>query len=196
MVNWIFDNVALLLEIIAVIFGIVYVLLISKNNILGWIFGIIGSVLSIYLFIVYAKLYAESVLYLFYVAAGIYGWMSWKKQKEPGEVYQKSLKTHALIVLTGAILSILFYYIMTYFFEGAEKPLIDSFTTVFSFIATYLTTKKWIGNWIYWVVIDVVSIYLYYSRGLEIYALLMFSYSIIAVYGYLQWKKLNVVRDV
>ena len=78
--------------------------------------------------------------------------------------------------------------------EEAEKPLIDSFTTIFSFIATYLMAKKWIENWLYWIVIDGVSVYLYYTRGLEIYALLMFAYTIIVVYGYFEWKKLEVVK--
>ena len=83
---------------------------------------------------------------------------------------------------------------MIYFFSGAKKPLTDSFTTIFSFIATYLTTKKWIENWIYWIVIDAVTTYLYFSRGLEVYSLLMLAYSIIAIYGYLEWKKLEVVK--
>ena len=69
MVSWLSKNLELLIEIVAVIFGIAYVFLAAKNKISCWIFGIIGSVLSIFLFVFYAKLYAESVLYLFYVFA-------------------------------------------------------------------------------------------------------------------------------
>lgn len=194
MVHWIFNNFPLLLEIIAVIFGVVYIFLAAKNKISCWVFGIIGSLLSIYLFIVYAKLYAEAVLYLFYVFAGIYGWITWKNQKEHQEVYQRLFSIHVIVIGIGTVLSLLLYFSLTYLFEDAQKPLIDSFTTIFSFIATYLTTKKWIENWIYWIVIDAISTYLYFSRGLEIYALLMLAYSFIAVYGYLQWKKLKVIR--
>ena len=88
----------------------------------------------------------------------------------------------------------LLFYIVNLFFPKAQRPLIDSFTTVFSFIATYLTAKKWIENWLYWIVIDAVTVYLYFSRGLNIYALLMLAYSVIAIFGYLEWKKLKVVK--
>ena len=194
MVNWIFKNSALILEIIAVILGVIYVFLAAKNKVTCWIFGILGSLLSIALFIMYAKLYAEAVLYLFYVFAGIYGWINWNNQKNEAEVYQRKPIIHFIIIGVGIIFSLGLYYILISFFNGAKRPMIDSFTTIFSFIATYLTTKKWIENWIYWIVIDAVSTYLYFSRGLEIYALLMLAYSFIAVYGYLQWRKLNVIK--
>jgi nicotinamide mononucleotide transporter len=193
-VNWIFENIALLVEIIAVILGLLFTILMAKNKISCWIFGILGSLLSIYLFIVYAKLYAEAILYGFYVIAGIYGWVMWKKQKVVEEVYSQSLKTHVKIILIGTILSLGLYYSLTYFFNDAEKPMIDSFTTVFSFIGTYLMAKKWIENWMYWLVIDAVSVYLYYTRGLEIYALLMLAYTLITIFGYWQWKQLKVIK--
>jgi nicotinamide mononucleotide transporter len=104
------------------------------------------------------------------------------------------LKNHALLIIIGGIVSVGFYYLVTNIFTDAARPLIDSFTTIFSFIATYLTIKKWLNNWIYWIVIDVVTTYLYVSRELYLYAGLMAVYSVIALYGYLQWKKLNVVK--
>ena len=78
---WISNNFALLLEIVAVIFGVLYTVLMAKNKIFCWIFGIIGSLLSIYLFVEYAKLYAEALLSVFYVFSGVYGWIVWKKQE-------------------------------------------------------------------------------------------------------------------
>jgi len=193
-VHWISNHIALLLEIIAVIFGVFYVFLAAKNNNWCWVFGILGSAISIVLFLLYAKLYAEAILYFFYVLAGFYGWMNWKNQKKHKQVYQHTFQKHIFILVIGSLLSFGLYFIISYFFDAAQKPLIDSFTTVFSFIATYLTAKKWIENWIYWIIIDLVSTYLYFSRGLEIYALLMFSYSFIAIYGYLQWKKLELKK--
>ncbi|MEJ6737138.1 MAG: nicotinamide riboside transporter PnuC [Flavobacteriales bacterium] len=194
MVTWVYNNIPLLLEIVAVIFGVLYTVLMAQNKISCWIFGIIGSLLSVYIFVEYAKLYAEAVLYVFYVFAGIYGWMQWKKQKSVEKVYQQKVSTHVKLILSGTVISLLLYFGLTFFFTEAEKPLIDSFTTVFSFIATYLMAKKWIGNWYYWLVIDAVSVYLYYTRELEIYALLMLVYTILVVYGYWQWKKLKIVK--
>ena len=67
MVTWVYNNIPLLLEIVAVIFGVLYTVLMAQNKISCWIFGIIGSLLSVYIFVEYAKLYAEAVLYVFYV---------------------------------------------------------------------------------------------------------------------------------
>jgi nicotinamide mononucleotide transporter len=191
---WISNNIALLIEILAVIFGVLYTVLMAKNKISCWIFGIIGSLLSVYLFLVYAKLYAEALLSVFYVFAGVYGWMVWKKQEVIEEVYQRKIMTHVKLVSVGIVLSFLMYFGLVYFFKEAQKPLIDSFTTIFSFIATYLMAKKWIENWFYWIVIDGVSVYLYFTRDLNIYALLMLVYTIIVVYGYFEWKKLKVIK--
>ena len=81
MVHWISNHIALLLEIIAVIFGVFYVFLAAKNNNWCWVFGILGSAISIVLFLLYAKLYAEAILYFFYVLAGFYGWIIGKIKK-------------------------------------------------------------------------------------------------------------------
>ena len=71
-------------------------------------------------------------------------------------------------------------------------PIVDAFTTVFSVFATYMVTKKILGNWLYWIVIDLVSSYLYLVRNLEMTALLFMVYTIIAILGYLSWiKKIN-----
>ena len=191
---WIAENKALLLEILAVIFGVAYIVLAAKNKISCWLFGIIAALLSIWLFIEHAQLYAEAFLYCFYVMAGFYGWYSWQNQVKESTIYQHPLKNHSLLIIIGGIVSVGFYYLVTNIFTDAARPLIDSFTTIFSFIATYLTIKKWLNNWIYWIVIDVVTTYLYVSRELYLYAGLMAIYSVIALYGYLQWKKLNVVK--
>ena len=194
MVIWIAENKALLLEILAVIFGVAYIVLAAKNKISCWLFGIIAALLSIWLFIEHAQLYAEAFLYCFYVMAGFYGWYSWQNQVKESTIYQHPLKNHSLLIIIGGIVSVGFYYLVTNIFTDAARPLIDSFTTIFSFIATYLTIKKWLNNWIYWFVIDIVTTYLYVSRELYLYAGLMALYSLIAIYGYLQWKKLNVVK--
>ncbi len=196
MENWIFNNIALLLEIIAVIAGIAYVILAAHNNIYCWVFGIIGSIISIYIFVFYSKLYSEALLYTFYVFAGIYGWIRWADKKNDKNILSQSILKNVIIIAIGIIASLILYSLITFMFADAQKPLIDSFTTIFSFIATYLTTKKYLENWLYWIVIDAVTTYLYFSRGLEIYALLMLSYTFMALYGYLNWKKMKTEKIV
>ena len=176
------------LEVGAVLTGIVYVILVARENIWCWFFGIISSGLSIYLFII-SKLYAESILYFYYVLAGIYGWIVWRKR-----IKQTSLRIstwpityHLLTIVVGVILSFaLAAMLRTY--TDAALPLIDAHTTIFSFIATFMVTRKVLENWLYWIIIDIVSIGLYSSRQLYLYALLMLVYSIIAVLGFRAWR--------
>ena len=178
------------LEYAAVFFNIAYVILAARENIWCWPMGIIGSGLSIWLFIE-SKLYAESVLFTYYVIMGIYGWWAWSQgQTKEGklEIRQIKVKTHLLILLAGyGLTTLVFYLLRTY--TDAEMPLLDSFTTVFSFIATWLVAKRVLENWIYWICIDALTVYLYFSRELNLYALLSLAYTFMAVYGYMQWRK-------
>lgn len=193
MVHWISSNLNLILEIASVIFGIAYILLIAKNKISGWIFGSFGSLISIFLFY-RSKLFAEAILYIYYVIAGIQGYFNWNNKTDIEEVYKQNLRYHLFTISIGIILSASFYFLLKYIFPESARPLIDSFTTIFSFIATYLTVKKDLDNWIYWIVIDFVTVYLYFSRELYIYAGLMIAYTVLAYFGYKQWKLLKVTE--
>jgi len=68
-------------------------------------------------------------------------------------------------------------------------PIVDSFNTIFSVFATYMITRKILGNWLYWIVIDAVGAYLYFNMGLHLTSLLFISYAIIAIFGYFSWMK-------
>jgi nicotinamide mononucleotide transporter len=192
MVIWIYNNLPLVLEIVAVAFGLAYAVYAALNKVIAWPLGIIGSAISIFIFVVYAKLYAESILYIYYVVMGFYGWWNWKDsgQGKVQRIERKGMLTHLILVSIGVGFSFILYYSILYFTDDAERPLIDSFTTSFSFIATYMTTRRWIGNWIYWVVINIVSVYLYYSRSLSIYAVLMLINAIVSGVAYFKWKAL------
>jgi len=101
-----------------------------------------------------------------------------------------SITKHLLILLIGALLTFLMGFYFT-IYTNAAMPLVDSFTTVFSVFATYMVTKKVLGNWLYWIVIDAVSVYLYFSRDLHLTSLLFMGYTIIAIFGYFSWLKRN-----
>ncbi len=187
------ENSSLYIEILGTLFGLAYVILAAKKNIWCWIAGIISSFLSVYLFWVYSKLYAEAILYMYYVIAGIVGWVQWSNPKTDRPfIIKVDSGTHVFFIVTGAVLSFLLYFLISLIFPDAAKPLIDSFTTVFSFLATWITIRKWISSWIYWIIIDSISVGLYLSRGLNIYALLMVFYTALAIYGYYSWKKSEI----
>ncbi|MCA1750596.1 MAG: nicotinamide riboside transporter PnuC [Cryomorphaceae bacterium] len=177
------------IEYAAVVFNVAYVILAARRNIWCWPAGIIGSALSIYLFIE-VKIYAEAVLFAYYVVMGIYGWVVWSRETDPDniEVTVKSMRYHLWIALGGYVgTGMVFWILNTY--TDAEMPLLDSFTTVFAFIATWLVARRVLENWIYWIAVDSLAVYLYLARGLEAYALLSLMYTGMAVYGYVEWRR-------
>ena len=178
------------LEYLGVAFGIGYVVLAARENIWCWPLGIISSSIGIWLF-VDAKIYAESVLFAYYVFMGFYGWWVWSRGKNVSgkfEISALTIPTHAVILVVGyAATAGLFFLLKT--FTDAEMPLLDSFTTIFSFIATWMVAKRIIENWIYWICINSLTIYLYLSRDLNVYAMLSIVYIFLAVYGFFAWRK-------
>ena len=187
-------QLATLIEITAVIFSTIYLFLLVKENIWCWLFGIISSILSIYLF-VEAKLYSESILYGFYVLVGFYGWYTWAniKSDKPLSIKVLGIKFHAMWLLLG----IVFAYLLGYIFQNytdADKSFIDAHTTVFSFIASFLEAHKYLYAWIYWIVINGISIWLYFTQGLSIYAGLMVVYFIMSGVGFWKWRQRYVLQ--
>ncbi|MCA1763215.1 MAG: nicotinamide riboside transporter PnuC [Flavobacteriales bacterium] len=178
------------IEIAAVVFNIAYVLLAARGSIWCWPMGIIGSGLSIWLFIK-SGLYAESVLFTYYVFMGFYGWYAWIRSTENRDEIQIRIwnwPVHSLVLIGGFIASYGVYYILENFTD-AQMPLLDAYTTVFSFIATWMVAKRILENWVYWIAIDALTIYLYVSRELYIYAALSAAFTVIAFYGYAAWYK-------
>lgn len=175
------------IEILAVFFAIIYVILAAKESIWCWLAAAISVIF--YTHICYsAQLYPETGLQIFYLAMAVYGYLQWNKPKKDTNIISWSKQKHLTILTINAVISICLGYYFDQFTQ-AKLPYLDSATTIFSISATYLVTKKVIENWLYWIVIDLASIYLYYSRDLTLSAGLFGLYVILATIGYLQWKK-------
>ena len=175
-----------IIESVAVLFSVVYVILAAKENIWCWAAAIINVSLYVYIFYT-VQLYPETGLQIFYFIMAIVGYYMWNKQDKE-RIKEWSETKHLLIILFGAI----FTFFMGFYFSiytDSQMPIIDSFTTVFSIIATYMVIKKVLGNWLYWIVIDAVSVYIYFNRDLHLTSLLFVAYTIIAVFGYFAWMK-------
>jgi nicotinamide mononucleotide transporter len=98
------------------------------------------------------------------------------------------IKEHAVLIAGGFALTL----VVGYFFgryTAAASTYLDAFTTVFSILATYLVTRKILENWLYWIIIDTVYIYLYFSREGYLFALLNVVFVVVSVVGYLNWQK-------
>lgn len=180
----------LYLEIIAVILNLIYLILLIKEHITCWFFGITGSIISIYLFYSIG-LYSESILYIYYVVIGIYGYRLWKKKNNSEynlKIQTLNPKTHLLIIISGILLAI----ITGHFFKSytdAVNPYLDAFTTIFSFIASFLEARKILSSWLFWIIINTTTILLYYQQNLDYYLLLTIIYIGFSFIGYIDWKK-------
>lgn len=173
------------IESLAVLFSLLYVILAAKENI--WCWGAALISVSLYAYICYtAKLYPETGLQIFYLIMAIIGYFTWnKKSKE--KIKEWSEFKHLIIIILGALFSfIMGFYFFTY--TESAMPIIDSITTTFSIIATYMVVKKVLGNWLYWIVIDLLSVYMYFHRDLHLTSLLFVAYATIAVFGYISWS--------
>ncbi len=178
----------LLLEIFAVMMGILFIILLINENIWCWLFGILSS--SAFVFLMYnVQLYSESILYIFYVAIGFYGWKQWNKQGDDKIVVGRKPWMYLLIVtIIGAIVSLLVGYIFDNNTD-AQRPYADASTSVFSILASYLEAHKLLSAWVYWIVINACSIWLYFDRSLNLSSFLMVVYFLLSIFGFLQWQK-------
>lgn len=183
---------AVLMEIFAVLFAIIYLLLAVKQDVRCWYAAILSS--SLYFFIMLsAKLYMEAYLQIFYILMAVYGWLQWNKvnvNETKFIVRTWSIKQHVIVIsmilmfayISGSLLNI---------YTKAALPFIDAFTTWGAIVATYMVAKKLLENWIYWFVIDSISILLFLSRELYLTSILFFVYLIIIYFGYRSWTKIK-----
>ena len=180
---------ALIVEILATGANLIYIVLLIKERIACWAFGIVGSLLSIYLFID-TRLYSEAFLYSFYALLGVWGWIRWHQQiaHNSNPVIRWRIEAHLRAIAMACVIAIGLGYTVQ-FYTNAERPLFDAFTTVFGFLGTYLEITKVLEAWIYWLLINLASVWLYHDRSLDIYAVLIGFYSILSVWGFLRWRK-------
>ena len=177
-----------MIEWFAVASSIIYVILAAKRIILCWLFAFIGSTLFVYLCYI-GQLYIESFLQLFYVAMAIMGWLSWNNSNSDVRTIKKwSTNNHVLNIFVCASVAIIIGFLFDKYTHQAH-PYVDAFTTCFSLSATFMVVRKIIGNWIYWIFIDVFLIYLYAQRDYHLTAVQYGIFTLLAMNGYMAWKK-------
>ena len=180
----------LIIEIIAVISAILYLLLAAKEDVKCWYAAIISSLL--YFFIMYdAGLIMEAYLQIFYIIMALYGLLQWTKLIQINS--NNTIRTwsnieHFITISSVIILAIITGFILTKY-TNAAMPFLDAFTSWGAIVTTYMVAKKILENWIYWFVIDAISIYLFLSRELYLTSILFFVYLIIICFGYIAWRK-------
>ncbi len=178
-----------LLDWVITLTGILYLLLATRNNIWCWFWGIISCSLWAYSSFVNYQLYLDAGLQVFYVVMGFLGWYRWKYGGAQGQlsISKNQWSYNGVIIVTGVVLSLIFGF----FFEKytpAASTYLDSFTTIFSVLATILLVQRRLDNWVYWVLIDAVYVYLYATRGAYLFSALMVWYVYLAAKAYFSWR--------
>ncbi len=176
------------LEIIAVATALIYIFLAAKSNRWCFLFGLISS--AIYIYITFELAYYFDVLInTYYVGMSFYGWIEWGKTNQSTiSIKQMSKKLLIILLSTCLILSISMAFVISQF-SNASLPYLDAITTFYSLLATWMVVKKYIENWVIWIAIDFIAAGMYFYKELYLTGLLFLVYSIIAIFGYRNWKK-------
>jgi nicotinamide mononucleotide transporter len=173
------------------VLAIVYVVLALRLSKWCWIAGTLSSMLFVFIYFK-EQLYYEAVLNVVYAILGIYGWLKWKNQDALPTTEIRTVKSAFLIKVIAVAISFgLLLGMFTHFFLKAEFAFADAMISSFSVLATILTAKKYIENWLFWIVIDAFSAVLYFIKGPSMYlvAVLFIFYTFMAISGYFSWKK-------
>ncbi|MBR4119792.1 MAG: nicotinamide mononucleotide transporter [Bacteroidales bacterium] len=195
----------LYIEILGTIIGLIYLWLEYKANIYLWVVSIIMP--AIYTYIFYnAGLYADFAINIYYLLIAIYGWFAWKyniklfktssRKERVEELKISSLPKKLWFKLIAVYLILQFlitWVLITY--TNSNVPWLDSFTTSVSIIAMWMLARKYVEQWLVWIVVDVVSVGLYIYKDLYYTSALYALYAVIAIFGYIKWKKMMLLNE-
>lgn len=186
--QYIFENY---IEVIALIFSVVYIILSINQRLSTWVFGFLCSLLYIVVFY-QSRFYAGMVLQVYYAAISVYGWFSWKNGKSASnaglEVTKTTGKMMRMILAVSFGLFLLIYLLLKKYTDS-PIPLPDAFTSSFSLAATWMLARKKLEHWIFWIFIDVASVAMFLYREMYATVILFVIYTVMAVTGYFRWKK-------
>jgi nicotinamide mononucleotide transporter len=186
-------------EYVAVLLSVAYLLLAMKESLWCWPAAFFSTFIYTLLFFNGALL-MDSALNVFYMGMAFYGWYSWKYSADDGPVQHElpiqcwSWSLHSKIIVVTFVISMLFGYVMDNY-THADFAYIDSITSCYSVVATYLVARKVLENWLYWIVIDAASVYLYVSKGFYPTTLLFIFYTLMSFWGYVQWRQSLVANN-
>jgi nicotinamide mononucleotide transporter len=181
------------IEIVAAIFGLINVTLLVRRNIWNYPFGIAMVILYGFVFFE-ARLYSDVILQVFFLVIQCFGWWWWLARRDPdGLVIVQRMPPSAIVSFgTLAIFGSLTLGWIMATYTNAALPYMDATTTVLSIIAQYLLARRYLENWIVWIVVDVLAIGIYLSKGLQPTAALYGIFLILAATGYYSWRNASL----
>ncbi len=182
-----------MLELFAVTMNIFSVIYAKRNSILVYPTGLIGT--GIFVYILYNfSLLGDMIINFYFVLMSIYGWYYWAQKKE-GEILHNVSRTSTneyYFILMLGLTSLLSIYFIYNFYDKWDSwtAYVDTITTAIFFVAMYLMARRKIESWIFWIIGDLITIPLYFYKGLTISSIQYLIFLILAILGYISWKKI------
>jgi nicotinamide mononucleotide transporter len=187
-----YSNVFIFLELTAVVFGIISVLFARKNNILVYPTGLVSTLIYVYILLEW-KLFGDFIINIYYSVMSILGWYLWTRKKNGATEFPISVMNRKDYLISSIIFAgtLLFVALVYYFFDKFTHwtAYVDTLTTALFFVGMLLMAKRKIENWLLWIVADIISVPLYFYKGLTFSSIQFLLFTIIAILGYIEWRK-------
>ena len=181
------------LELFAVIMNITSVVYAKQNNILVYPTGLIGTGIFVYILLNFSLL-GDTIINAYFFSMSIYGWYFWSRKKDKVIINQVSKinRNEIKYLFILAISSLIFIYFVYDYFDKWNNwtAYVDNLTTAIFFIAMWLMAKRKVESWIFWIIGDLITVPLYFYKGLTISSIQYIIFLILAVLGYISWKKI------
>jgi nicotinamide mononucleotide transporter len=177
-------------ECLAVVLALAYLVLATRRNIWCWLCALLST--AIYTVLMLSTgLVMDMLLQVYYLFMAGYGYLQWRSgTQQDGELLISSWgwRQHLLAITGVALATVINVWVLQYV-DFARSPWLDSFVTWGSVLTTWMVARRILDNWLYWIVVDSVAAYLYFSRGLALTALLFVVYVGMVIYGYGVWRR-------
>ena len=179
------------LDWVITITALLYVFLAARERVSCWYWGIVSCSLWAWADFFKYNLWVDGILQLFYVGMGVYGLYSWKyggTGKQDLAISRITRREHVQVIGLGLLLTLLFGWVFDRY-TPTSYPYPDSFITAFSVLATFMTVRKKLESWLYWIVVDFLAIFLFYARDAVLVAAVMMIYTVVAAVGFYTWRR-------
>ncbi len=181
---------SLILQVVGTTLGLLYLWLEYRANIWLWIVGAIMPMVHGVLYL-QSGIYADAAMQLYYILAGLYGLMVWRRKPKEGStlpIRHTPKQWIPSLIAVYVVLHVVIYFILVEFTDS-RVPIFDSMSTALSIVAMWMLSRKLVEQWLIWLVVDMISVGLYMYKGIPITAGLYTLYCILAIAGYLRWHK-------
>ena len=188
-----YTTIDIVLELIAILLGLLSVWYAKKNTVWVYPTGMISTAIFVYLLLKWALL-GDMIINAYYFVMSVYGWYYWSKKEEEVIVHpitsttKKEVKT-ALLLFVASILFVYWVY-QAFDIRKDWTAYVDTFTTAIFFVGMGLMARRKIEHWLFWILGDIISIPLYFYKGLTLTRFQYIIFTLIAIYGYRSWKKI------